>query len=184
MEQGHEIIMSNDKAAEAREGFLDNVTGKAKEVAGAVSGKDDLVEEGQLQQEESGRRKAAVADVAVADAKQQEATDNVRETTREAAQQTGAARSEAAREESSVERQRANEQASAARAAAQEEAAGREAAEERGDEVAASPLREADALATPANHTEAQAATEKSNLEREAARAENEAAKLRAETQK
>ena len=38
--------MSNDKAAsEAREGLLDSVAGKAKEVAGAVTGKDGLVEE-------------------------------------------------------------------------------------------------------------------------------------------
>ena len=36
--------MSNDKASEAREGLLDNLAGRAKEVAGAVSGKDDLVE--------------------------------------------------------------------------------------------------------------------------------------------
>ena len=49
--------MSNDKAAEAREGLFDSVAGKAKEVAGAVSGKDDLVEEGQLQQAEAQRRK-------------------------------------------------------------------------------------------------------------------------------
>ena len=45
--------MSNDKAAEAREGLLDNLAGKAKEVAGAVTGKDDLVQEGQLQQQEA-----------------------------------------------------------------------------------------------------------------------------------
>jgi uncharacterized protein YjbJ (UPF0337 family) len=42
--------MSNDKAAEAREGLFDGIAGKATEVAGAVTGKDDLVEEGQLQQ--------------------------------------------------------------------------------------------------------------------------------------
>ena len=65
--------MSNDKAAEAREGLLDNVKGKAKEVAGAVSGRDDLVEEGQLQQAEARNRKAALADEAVADAKREEA---------------------------------------------------------------------------------------------------------------
>ena len=42
--------MSNEKAAQAREGLVDSLAGKAKEVAGAVSGKDHLVEEGQLQQ--------------------------------------------------------------------------------------------------------------------------------------
>ena len=43
---GHWHVMGNDKAAQSREGLIDSVTGKAKEVAGAVSGKDDLVEEG------------------------------------------------------------------------------------------------------------------------------------------
>ena len=44
---------SNDKAAEARAGLLGSIAGKAKEVAGAMTGKDDLVEEGQLQQAEA-----------------------------------------------------------------------------------------------------------------------------------
>ena len=48
--------MSNDRSAEAREGLLDSVAGKAKEVAGAVTGKDDLVQEGQLQQAGARRR--------------------------------------------------------------------------------------------------------------------------------
>ena len=72
--------MSNDdKAAESREGLLDSVKGKAKEVAGAVSGKDHLVEEGQLQQAAASDRKAALADEAVADAKRAEATREMRE---------------------------------------------------------------------------------------------------------
>jgi uncharacterized protein YjbJ (UPF0337 family) len=78
--------MSNDKASEAREGLLDSVTGKAKEVAGAVSGKDDLVEEGQLQQAEARNRKAAVADEAVADAKRAEADQESAAAAREAAE--------------------------------------------------------------------------------------------------
>ena len=58
----------NDKAAEAREGMFDSIAGKAKEVAGAVTGKDELVEEGQLQQAEASTRKEALADEAIADA--------------------------------------------------------------------------------------------------------------------
>src|SRR5512141_599865 len=83
--------MTNDKAGEAREGLLDSVAGKAKEVAGAVSGKDDLVEEGQLQQAEARKRRAAVADDAIADAKREEAAQEMRESSREAAEQKGAA---------------------------------------------------------------------------------------------
>jgi O-methyltransferase domain len=45
-------------------------------VAGAVSGKGALVEEGQLQQAEASNRKAAVAEEAVADAKREEATQD------------------------------------------------------------------------------------------------------------
>ena len=73
--------MSHDKAdtaAHAREGLFDSVAGKAKEVAGAVTGKDDLVEEGQLQQAEAQRRKAAVADEAIADAQRDEAARELR----------------------------------------------------------------------------------------------------------
>src|SRR5687767_8502652 len=42
--EGAPLGMSSDKAAQAREGLSDSLAGKAKEVAGAVSGKDDLVE--------------------------------------------------------------------------------------------------------------------------------------------
>src|SRR6478609_8811220 len=98
-----QVVMSNDKAAEAREGMFDNIAGKAKEVAGAVTGKDDLVEEGQLQQAESRHRKAALADEAIADAKQDEAVREATETRREADQQEAAARAEAGREEAAIE---------------------------------------------------------------------------------
>ena len=78
--------MTNDKASQAREGMLDNVAGKAKEFAGAVTGNDGLVEEGQLQQAEASKRKGALADEAVADAKRAEASREIRETDAEAAQ--------------------------------------------------------------------------------------------------
>src|SRR3978361_2025147 len=126
--------MSTDKAGEAREGLLDNVAGKAKEVVGAVSGKDDLVEEGQLQQAEASNRKAAVAAEAVAEAKREEAAQALRETSPEAAEARGGGRGRA-------------EPAAAAREAEQREAAEREAAERRADELAESRLREADAIA-------------------------------------
>jgi uncharacterized protein YjbJ (UPF0337 family) len=115
--------MSNDKAAEAREGLFDGVAGKAKELAGAVSGKDDLVEEGQLQQAEARHRKDAVADDAVADAKREDASEELRETSLESAQQEGTARAQAVREENVIERQRENERADAVRDAEQQIAA-------------------------------------------------------------
>jgi uncharacterized protein YjbJ (UPF0337 family) len=175
--------MSNDKAAEAREGLFDSVAGKAKEVAGAVTGKDDLVEEGQLQQAEARNRKAAVADEAVADAKREEAAQELSEANQEAAQQQSAAQAQADREEAVAQRQRASEHAVAEREAEQVEAAGEAAAERRADEVAESRVRDAAALAADATTTEQQAAAEQVRLEREAAAADQQAAQLRADTE-
>ena len=176
--------MSNDKASEAREGLFDSVTGKAKEVVGAVSGKDDLVEEGQLQQAEAANRKAAVADDAIAEAKREEAAQELREANSEAAEEKGEARVQAQHEESSVERQREGEHAVAAKSADQQEAAGREAAERQAEQLAESRLRDAEAIADDADSTEQQTTNENLRLQREAAAADQEAARLRAETQK
>ena len=176
--------MGNDKAAQSREGLIDSVTGKAKEVAGAVSGKDDLVEEGQLQQTEASNRKAAVAEDAIADAKREEAAQELGEANREAAEDKGAARVQAQREESSVEQQREGEHAVAANDAEQQEAAGREAAERQADQLAESRLRDAEAIEGDATATEEQATEEQLRLQREAAAADQEAARLRAETEK
>jgi len=176
--------MSNDKASEAREGLFDNVTGKAKEMAGAVTGKDDLVEEGQIQQAEAANRKAAVADDAIAEAKREEAAQELRETNREADEAKGDVRAQAQREESIVERQREGEHAVADKGAEQQEAAGREAAERQAEQLAESRLRDAEAIAADASSTEQHATDEHLRLEREAAAADQEAARLRAETQK
>ena len=176
--------MSNDKASQAREGILDSVAGKAKEMAGAVSGKDDLVEEGQLQQAEARKRKAAVAEEAIANAKREEAVAEVSEKTREAAEQKNAARAQAQREEAVIERQRQTERAVAAQEGAREESIRKAAAEREADKVAETRQREAVELATDATSTEQQAAAEAIRLEREAAAAEQQAAALRAQADK
>ena len=173
---------SNDKAAEAREGLVGSIAGRAKELAGAITGKDDLVEEGQLQQAEAGKRKAALADEAVADAKLKQAAQELHDSSRETADQTSAARAQAERDKRAVEKQRASELADAAQDAERQEAAGREAAQQRADELAESRLREAGALATEAGAIEQQAAADKLRLEREAAVADRQAAQLRAQT--
>jgi uncharacterized protein YjbJ (UPF0337 family) len=149
---------TEDTAAEAREGLVDSIAGKAKEVAGAVTGRDDLAEEGQLQQAEARKRKAALADQAVAEAKVDEVTREVQETHRETAQQESAARADAAREESVAEQQQAREHAAAAGEAQRQEAIGRAAAEERADEVAETRLREAAELERKADAADQQAA--------------------------
>src|SRR6188474_3964758 len=127
---------SNDKAAEARVGLLGSIAGKAKEVAGAMTGKDDLVEEGQLQQAEARTRKAALADEAVADAKLSQAARELHETSRETAEQTKAAGAQAEREKSVVEQQRASEHVAADQDAERQEATDRAAAQETADKLA------------------------------------------------
>jgi uncharacterized protein YjbJ (UPF0337 family) len=176
--------MSNDKAAQARQGLLDSVKGKAKEVAGAVSGNDDLVEEGQLEQAAARDRKSALADEAIADAKRDEATQDMREASRQAAEEKGKARAEAEREKSSVQRQREAEHAVADSEARTQETADRQAAEQQADELAESRLREAAAIMADADTTEQAATAEKRRLERQAAADDRQAAQLRAQTQK
>ncbi len=175
-------VMSTDKSQEVRKGLFDSVTGKAKEVAGAVSGKDDLVEEGQLQQAEARLRKDAVAEEAVADVQQDEARQQVRESAEEADQRTRASRTEARRETSQVERERNGEHAAAARAADVQEAQGREVAEQEAGELAEARLREAQRLAADAASIEQRAAADSLRLQREADAADHQAAERRAET--
>src|SRR4051812_30034990 len=76
--------MSKDKADEARTGLFDAVAGKAKEVAGAVTGHGGLVEEGQLQQADAQARKDANAQQAIAEAHSQRTARELREQTADA----------------------------------------------------------------------------------------------------
>jgi uncharacterized protein YjbJ (UPF0337 family) len=61
-------MTAHDKADQARKGLIDSVKGKAKEVAGAVTGNDSLTAEGQLEQTQAQQRKEANSVEAVADA--------------------------------------------------------------------------------------------------------------------
>ena len=61
-------MTENNKADQARKGLIDSVTGKAKEIAGAVTGNDSLTAEGQLEQTQAQQRKEANSVEAVADA--------------------------------------------------------------------------------------------------------------------
>lgn len=176
--------MSHDKetSAEAREALFDNVAGKAKEFAGAVTGKDDLVEEGRLQQAEAQNRKAAVTDEAIADAKRQEAAQELRETNHEAAAEKESARDRADVAQRGVDRERADEHVAAEREAATQESVERQAAEQHGDHIAESALRDTEALSADAQSIEQEAAADRARLEREAVAAEQQAAQLRAQT--
>src|SRR3954469_20280495 len=60
-----------------RKGLLSAMTGKVKEVTGAVLGNDSLAAEGQLQQAEAAARKDASALDAVAEAEAREAAERL-----------------------------------------------------------------------------------------------------------
>ncbi len=68
--------MSNDKSAEAREGLIDGIAGKAKEVAGAVTGRDDLQREGQAQQDKADSQRDAAKKEAEAESARSAAQAN------------------------------------------------------------------------------------------------------------
>ena len=84
-----------DTAAEAREGLASSISGKLKEVGGALLGNDSLTREGQLQQTEANQRREANAQEAVADAEARRAEEKLRaenERAREEKQQAAARR--------------------------------------------------------------------------------------------
>jgi uncharacterized protein YjbJ (UPF0337 family) len=57
----------------AADGVVEDIKGKAKEAAGAVTGKDRLRDEGRAQQEKAGAQRAVAAREAEADALRAEA---------------------------------------------------------------------------------------------------------------
>lgn len=70
-----EDMGEHEKADEARKGLIDSIKGKAKEIAGAVTGNDSLTAEGQLEQTQARARREANTIEAVADAEAEAATD-------------------------------------------------------------------------------------------------------------
>ena len=114
-------------AGEARQGLMNSIAGRAKEVAGAVFGNDSLAREGQLQQAEGNERRTASAEEAVADAESAEAAQRLAADNAAAR----AARAAAATEEDRVVRdteQIKNREVATAEAAARNEKDGAAAA--------------------------------------------------------
>lgn len=174
--------MTADKAGEARQGLMSTIAGKAKEVAGAVTNRDELVEEGQLQQADSKIRKQAAADDAVADIRSQEATAEVRDATREAVADKRDARGHAAQRERAVQADAAAQKAGAERDAAERERAGQRQAVAAADAKMTAGRDEAARLAAESSVIEHRTAEEQQRLANEADQAERRAARLRAGT--
>ena len=118
-------MTEHSKADEARKGLIESVKGKAKEIAGAITGNDSLTAEGQLEQTQAKERKEANSVEAVADAEAAQAHADATEARVEGAQERIAVNARTAAVESSVR----NQQAAEKRAA--EQAGQRDAAREK-----------------------------------------------------
>lgn len=80
-------MTDQDKADQARKGLIDSVKGKAKEIAGAMTGNDSLSAEGQLEQTQAQQRKEANSVEAVADAEAEQARAEATEARLEGAEE-------------------------------------------------------------------------------------------------
>jgi uncharacterized protein YjbJ (UPF0337 family) len=117
------------KATEARQGLKDAITGKAKELAGAVTGSDSLTAEGQLQQTEATARREATARDSLADAQTHEADEEFATERNEAESERDEARQQASQLASKVQQERAEEKSQAEKNADRMQVAGEAVAE-------------------------------------------------------
>ena len=173
--------MTSDKAGQVRKGLFDTVAGKAKEIAGALSSKDELAEDGQLQQAGAHARKEANSLEAVASANAEQATDELRERTDRLSEDNRRAHAVASQDKQAAVRAGAAAKADAAGQAQRQEEAGRRQAEHAADAVAAASAGDAARLEDQALRTERGAGQQHDDLETEAAEAEHRAAQLRDE---
>lgn len=95
------------KAGEARKGLIDSVKGRAKEIVGALTGKDSLTAEGQLEQTQAKERKEANSVDAIADAEAAQAHAEATEAWVEGSQERIAVNAQTAAVERSVRDQQA-----------------------------------------------------------------------------
>jgi uncharacterized protein YjbJ (UPF0337 family) len=174
-----EHIVSSDKAAEARKGLFDTVAGKAKEVAGALSGNDELATEGQLQQAVAQARKDANSREAVANADAGQALDELRERTGDLAEDNRRAHTAAGQREQAIVDAGAAAKADAETQAQRQEQAGRRHAEDEADAVARASAADAARIDAEARSAERGAAQRHDHHEAQAADAEHRAAQLR-----
>jgi uncharacterized protein YjbJ (UPF0337 family) len=173
--------MTADASHQARKGIVDSVAGKAKEVAGALTGQDDLTEEGQLQQADARARREAQSEEAIADAQGKQAAGQLRQVQDEATAQRRDAYAAAGHQERDIRQTAAAERADAELAARRQEEAGHAAVSAQATEDVRETLAEAHSLRAEAEATERDAQRERDQLAGAAAAEERRAAELRAE---
>jgi uncharacterized protein YjbJ (UPF0337 family) len=174
-------MTSDNTADEARKGLADSTAGKAKEFAGALTGKDELTEEGQLQQADARARREANSEQAIADAQSRQAAQQLQQEQERAAAEQRAGAVESTIKQQVIEHDAETERSMAeARAHQQERAAQGQAGAE-----AVRNVREttADAQVTrsQARATENTAAQQHDQLLNVAEAEERRAAELRAQ---
>lgn len=106
-------MAKHSKAEEARQGVVDSVKGKAKEIAGAVTDNDSLTAEGQLQQSAAKERRAASSAEAVADAQAEDARADAAEARRDGAEARGSVQARTDAVENTVSAQQGAQKLSA-----------------------------------------------------------------------
>lgn len=122
-------MSEQNKADEARRGLIDSIKGKAKEVAGAVTGNESLTAEGQLEQTQAHDRKEANAAEAVAEAQAKQAQEDAADARVEGARQRLSANAQAVAAEDSIQAQAAAQKRAADRSAHQQATAAKTQAE-------------------------------------------------------
>lgn len=113
-------MTEHNNADEARKGLIDSVKGKAKEIAGALTGNDSLTTEGQLEQSQANERKEADRIEAVADADAAQARAEATAARVEGAQQRTALNAQTAAAKTSIRNQQAAERRAAGQAGQQQ----------------------------------------------------------------
>ena len=142
--------------AEARQGLVENVVGKAKEVVGIVMGDDRLTTEGQVQQAKGEELREAATNEAIAQQQRERAEAEFAEKERKVRQR----KAEIARDEAAKEA-RIEQEKAAAKAQVNREAAARKAAAERTAEVEQAQVDRQQAQVVAKRASKVQKATQK-----------------------
>jgi uncharacterized protein YjbJ (UPF0337 family) len=154
------------------------MAGKAKEVAGALSGNDELATEGQLQQAGAQARKDANSREAVADADAGQALEELHERTGDLAEDNRRAHAAAGQREQAIVDAEAAATADAETQAQRQQQAGRRRAEDEADAVARASAADAARIDAEALSVERGAEQRHDDHEARAGEAERRAAQL------
>lgn len=122
-------MTEHNKANEARKGLIDSVKGRAKEIAGAITGNDSLTAEGQLEQNQADERKEANSIEAVADAEAAQAHAEATQARVVGAQERSVVKAQTAAVETSIRNQQATDQRAGEQAGQQQAARAKTKAE-------------------------------------------------------